>query len=672
MITAKINGPVQFLEDGETPFDEIAASDCNCKGRDFCQIVHSGDNTPFQVELSEATGTDIAANGSFTTDVSWTKGTGWSITGGKAEYAGGGGEISQTISTLKARTYYKIVFTISEYSNSETLLVSITGDVVKSLNTNGTYTVYWLTDAPLVDKVLKFTPHTSTTFKIDDVSVYEISTVVYGIKDLDDNTVKIVYNASGVTYYQNSASVEVDWSDVDNGCYRIFLVDNSDNLFEDADSGTFEDVAANWDITEGTNIGVSRATGGFAGTYKGVVESFGPEKVTNGDFSSSAGWTISGGWSIGSGVATHTGAFAEEMSRAASLAAGTTYRVTFDITGFAVQSGASYVSLGTDNVGLSIPGASYTRDITGDGSFSYDITTHASMLTGDIIFIASDDFVLDNVSVKAFAVPSSATVFVGDTSIPVQSNSYIAEAYVYFPSAISTATSAGVRLFPTGGSDLLFASGTWANGTYITTFPVRTGSVASSSTGQWIRISTTFGTGDNTSIQLGMYLTGSISSYSALAFYIDSIEMRGPLEVETQCFKLGEFDCTKLLTWSNDENAYDHIYEGTNFQHEMRVRAKLWKPKYAKDKKEVFEYSNGARKILTSRTKKEQILTLEEMPEYLHDSLSVGIEHDNFYIDGVKYVNNETNYDPSWRNSSLLAPVEIEVIKDEQNLQNSY
>jgi hypothetical protein len=60
------------------------------------------------------------------------------------------------------------------------------------------------------------------------------------------------------------------------------------------------------------------------------------------------------------------------------------------------------------------------------------------------------------------------------------------------------------------------------------------------------------------------------------------------------------------------------------------------------------------------------------MPEYLHDSLSVGVEHDNFYVDGVKYINEETGYEPTWRKSSLLAPVEIELVKDEQNLQNSY
>jgi hypothetical protein len=663
MITTKTNGPVKFLEDGETPFDEITPSDCNCKGSDFCQIVHSGDNTPFQLEVSEATGLDLVANGAFTTDVSWTKGTGWTITGGKAVYAGGGGEISQTISTLKAATYYKLVFTVSEYSNSETLLVSLSGDVVKSLNTNGTYTVYWFTDGNLTNQVIKFSPHTSTTLKIDDVSVYEMSTIVYGIKDLDDVVVKTVYNGSGVTYYQNIVSIEVDWSDVADGCYRLFLIDNSDNLFEDADEGSFEDVAANWDITEGAAVTVTRDTGGHTGTYKGVVGILGPDLVVNGDFSSSTGWTAATGFVIAAGAATHTGGADGQLFKSIGIVSGYTYRVSVEVTAFSAIFNESVFYIGNAAGGNAI-------DITAVGTYTQDITV-SGVSSGFVGVNSADDITVDNITVELVGVPTESLLFSGDSSIPVAANSsYVVEAYVYFPSAISTANSTGVRLTVTGASDMFFQIGTYANGTYLISFPRRV--VADSTTGQWIRISTTFGTGDNTSVQLGVYLVGSLASYSQVSFYIDSIQMRGPLEMETECFKKGTFECTKLLTWSNEENAYDHIYEGTSFQHELRVVSKLWFPKWPKDKKEVFTYSNGRRKILTSRTREEEILTVGEMPKYLHSALAVGLEHDNFYVDGVKYINEETNYDPAWRKSSLLAPVEIEIIKDEQNLQNSY
>jgi hypothetical protein len=127
--------------------------------------------------------------------------------------------------------------------------------------------------------------------------------------------------------------------------------------------------------------------------------------------------------------------------------------------------------------------------------------------------------------------------------------------------------------------------------------------------------------------------------------------------------------CTLLLSWTNDENAFGFNYEDLNFQPQLRVKAKLWQPNYTKEK-DVFKDSAGNRTILKSETSKEKLLTISEMPEYLHDALSIGVEHDDFYIDGVKYTNEESEYSPAWRKSSQLAPVEVVVIKD-QFLRNN-
>lgn len=133
MITFKDNGAVKFLAEDETPFDEIQSSECNCVGREFCQIVHSTDTTPFQLQLSEATGAELITNGSFSSDTGWTKGDAkWTISSGTANHAAGGGAgethvLSQTVVGLLPSTYYKIVFTISNYSNSQTLSVGFGG-----------------------------------------------------------------------------------------------------------------------------------------------------------------------------------------------------------------------------------------------------------------------------------------------------------------------------------------------------------------------------------------------------------------------------------------------------------------------------------------------------------------------------------------------------------------
>jgi hypothetical protein len=544
MITIKDNAPVKFLEEDETPFDELN-SDCNCLGQDFCQIVHSGDNTPFQVGVSEATGNDLVTNGAFSVDASWTKGSGWTIGLNRASHSGGGGELSQTVSGLRASTYYKLIFSVSSYSNSQTMLVSLTGDVVKTINTNGTYTVYWFTDSTLTNKILKFTPHTSTTLNIDDVQLYEMSTVVYGIKDLNDQVVKTVSNGTGVTYYQTTASIEVDWSDVEEGCYRLFLIDNSNNLFTPGDDGTFEDT-------------------------------------------SDPGGTPPSDWSISIGTGAST------LQRSSNFAHSGTYSLISPLA----------------------------------ASFSTGVTTLWETSGG----------------------------------IAVQANSdYIIEGYVLNGGSAAAYEGARIYFLPTTAGTTSNAGGIDSN-VY----------VLSSTTGVWNYVRVLFNSGDNTSIDIKAIINFRSAKTGGGSIYIDDVTIRGPIETESECFTLGEFSCTKLLSWSNNENAYGHTFEGTVFQHELRVNSKLWKPKYPKDRKEVFVDSVGHRTILTSRTKKEQILTIQHLPEYLHDALSIGVEHDNFYIDGEKYINEENDYSPSWRSSSLTAPVEVTVVKDNQDLSNSY
>jgi hypothetical protein len=127
--------------------------------------------------------------------------------------------------------------------------------------------------------------------------------------------------------------------------------------------------------------------------------------------------------------------------------------------------------------------------------------------------------------------------------------------------------------------------------------------------------------------------------------------------------------CTLLLSWTNDENAFGFNYEELSFQPQLRVKAKLWQPNYTKEK-DVFKDNAGNRTILRSETSKDELLTVSEMPEYLHDALAIGVEHDDFYIDSLKYTNEETEYTPKWRKSSQLAPVEVVVIKD-QFLRNN-
>jgi hypothetical protein len=151
-----------------------------------------------------------------------------------------------------------------------------------------------------------------------------------------------------------------------------------------------------------------------------------------------------------------------------------------------------------------------------------------------------------------------------------------------------------------------------------------------------------------------------------------TIEMNDGLEYVSECFYVKlEHECTILVTWTNNESAFGFDYSGLDFTQSLRVPAKLWQPKYNSDIKEIYVDSKGNRQILYARVVKDQLLSVKELPEYLHDALSIGINHDIVKLDGVEYVFEEDEYSPTWRNSSNLAPVLLRAIKKNQNLINS-
>jgi hypothetical protein len=64
-----------------------------------------------------ATENNIVINGNFDTDTDWTKGTGWTITGGEAVAVIATGDLVQTNPYLVAEAYYEVIIDLSIYSS---------------------------------------------------------------------------------------------------------------------------------------------------------------------------------------------------------------------------------------------------------------------------------------------------------------------------------------------------------------------------------------------------------------------------------------------------------------------------------------------------------------------------------------------------------------------------
>jgi len=183
--TAYNNGEALCVKpsDGSGDFDfsrNSAATRVNAQGLvENVQILSSNlvQNGDFSEEGAEEVsngsfsqeGAELVTNGSFDTDTDWTKGTGWSISGGSANCDGvsSNSSLYQNVGGVN-NTIYKITGTISNYV-SGTLQVGGSSNFL-AVNSNGDFVHYrqWTSDSTLYLKSVNFIG------SINNVSVREV------------------------------------------------------------------------------------------------------------------------------------------------------------------------------------------------------------------------------------------------------------------------------------------------------------------------------------------------------------------------------------------------------------------------------------------------------------------------------------------------------------------
>lgn len=142
------------------------------------------------------------------------------------------------------------------------------------------------------------------------------------------------------------------------------------------------------------------SNGATAATVNGLVGlqldqsaglALGTELVTNGDFSSSAGWTVNAGWTIAGGKASFSSGSAANINRLLSTTAGKWYRIEFEVLDYVA--GSVYAQLNN-------PGSSVTPTYTSNGvKVSYVLAT-ANFLQVSVIAAAGSNLSVDNISVR--------------------------------------------------------------------------------------------------------------------------------------------------------------------------------------------------------------------------------------------------------------------------------
>ena len=135
------------------------------------------DGKAYSIKPVEELGSELVTNGGFDTDSDWTKGTGWTISGGAANCDGTqttNSLLYQNLGDLSNKTI-KFTFTISGYSAGQlsTAFFGAAGTQVENVSANGTYT-FNIDVQSGHNGNTGFTANSSFIGSVDNVSVKEV------------------------------------------------------------------------------------------------------------------------------------------------------------------------------------------------------------------------------------------------------------------------------------------------------------------------------------------------------------------------------------------------------------------------------------------------------------------------------------------------------------------
>jgi hypothetical protein len=226
------------------------------------------------VKPVQTLGSELVTNGDFATDSDWTKGTGWTISGGTANQDGSNGILRQS-NVVSTNTKVKVTFDLTNYGGSGALSVKFAPNIYPiTLTGNGSYTVF--TDGTnSINGDLQIITDGGFVGSIDNVSVKEVIDA-----DFD--------------FTRGTAATRV----------------NSQGLIE------------NVQILSGELV------------QNGDFEQTGSELVTNGDFATDSDWTLESGWSISNGKLLGTLSNSTNAYQPEALEAGKIYQITYEISNY--------------------------------------------------------------------------------------------------------------------------------------------------------------------------------------------------------------------------------------------------------------------------------------------------------------------------------------------------
>lgn len=135
--------------------------------------------------------------------------------------------------------------------------------------------------------------------------------------------------------------------------------------------------------------------------------------ITSGSMSDETAWTMGAGWAIASGIATHTAGEASDLAQDLTLVAGTTYRVSYTVSGMSAGSVMPVLSGGTEVTGTAVTadGTYHEALVAGAGNTTFALRASADFdgSVDAVVVYSETSSCLDQTTYYVWLVPLSTS-----------------------------------------------------------------------------------------------------------------------------------------------------------------------------------------------------------------------------------------------------------------------
>lgn len=140
----------------------------------------------------------------------------------------------------------------------------------------------------------------------------------------------------------------------------------------------------------------------------------------------------------------------------------------------------------------------------------------------------------------------------------------------------------------------------------------------------------------------------------------------------SECFLLHSWvaangcELTRVITATNDGNAFGFNYTDLSLTHQMRVLARFKREAYEQIEDETFLFNSNSAVTIYAQSRETKTLIMDIHPPYVFNALQIMSDHDTFKIDTVQYKKINEGIQPDYQPGFLAGTTELTYYESSQ------